>query len=180
MLSRRTLAAIANERVSFDRAMQLAGQAGAVTRERGVKVTCPSCDEAGAMRVYPGHGYCFAEQRRFSPVALLAEVWDMDPESAAKRVLDQIGYAPPEYPEMWEAAQRPPEPALDDLATALRLYCARVCPDWAARQYEDAVSGLMARCLGALGAVRTEEDCERWLAVAKKVMGRVLGAALAE
>ena len=39
---KRTLYAIANERVGFDQAMGWAGQAGSVTRERGVKVTCPS------------------------------------------------------------------------------------------------------------------------------------------
>jgi hypothetical protein len=171
---KRTLYVIANERVSFDRAMQWAGQAGAVTRERGVKATCPACGEAGALRVYPSHGYCFAEQRRFSPVGLLAEVWEMDSETAAKAALDRVGYAPPGYPELWESAQRSPDPALDDLATALRLYCARVCPDWAARQYEDAVAGLLARCLGLLRSVRTEEDCRKWLTVSKTVMGRVL------
>lgn len=174
MARKRTLYAIANERISFDKAMQWAGEAGTVARERGVKVACPSCGEAAAMRVYPDHGWCFAEQRYFSPVRLLAEVWEMDEETAAKAALDKIGYAPPEYPDLWEIAARPPEPALDDLATALRLYCARTCPDWAARQYEDAVSGLMARCLGALRAVRTEEDCRKWLAVAKTAMGRVL------
>lgn len=173
MARKRTLYAIANERISFDTAMQWAGR-GTVTRERGVKVACPSCDEADAMRVWPSHGFCFAEQRYFSPVRLLAEVWEMDDETAAKVALDRIGYAPPEYPELWESAQRPPDPALDDLATALRLYCARMCPDWVTRQYEDAVSSRMARCLGALRAVRTEEDCRKWLAVSKTVMGRVL------
>jgi hypothetical protein len=173
MARKRTLYAIANERITFDQAMGWAGHAS-VARDRGVKVTCPSCDEPGALRVYPRHGYCFAEGLYFSPVGLLAEVWEMDRETAAKAALDKIGYAPPEYPELWEAAQRPPEPAFDDLATALRLYCARICPDWAARQYEDAVAGLMARCLGALRAVRTEEDCRKWLAVAKTVMGRAL------
>jgi hypothetical protein len=172
-VAKKTLYAIANERITFDQAMGWAGHP-AVARDRGVKVTCPSCDEAGALRVYPDHGWCFAEQRRFSPVSLLAEVWEMDNETAAKAALDRIGYAPPEYPELWEAAQRPPEPALDDLATALRLYCARVCPDWGTRQYEDAVSKRLARCLGALRAVRTEEDCRKWLGVSKTVMGRVL------
>ena len=53
MARKRTLYAIANERISFDKAMQWAGQ-GTVTRERVVKVTCPSCDEADAMRVLAG------------------------------------------------------------------------------------------------------------------------------
>jgi hypothetical protein len=171
---KRTLYAIANERIPFDKAMQWAGQAGAVARDRGVKVTCPSCGEDGAMRVYPNHGWCFSQGAYFTPVSLLAEVWEMDRETAARVALDRIGYAPPEYPELWERAQRPLEPALDDLATALRLYCARVCPDWVTRQYEDAVSRKLAACLGALRAVHTEEDCTKWLAVAKTAMGRVL------
>jgi hypothetical protein len=173
-MSVKSLYAIANERISFDRAMAWAGAASAGTRERGVKVTCPSCGEAGALRVYPDHGWCFAEQEYFSPVGLLARAWNMDEEPAAIRALGKIGYVPVGYAHLWEDARREPEPALDDLATALRLYCGRACPDWASRQYDEAVSGAMARCLGLLHAVRTEEDCRKWLAVSKTVMGRVL------
>jgi hypothetical protein len=171
---KKTLYALANERISFDKAMEWAGQAGTVTRERGVKAACPSCGEDRAMRVYPNHGWCFAEQKYFSPVGLLAEVWDLDREDAARKALDRIGYAPPGYAELWESAQREPVPALDDLATALRLYCERVCPDWAVRQYEDGVSDLLARCLGTLRAVRTEDDCRKWLAVTKTAMSCLL------
>lgn len=174
MPRKKSLYAIANERLSFDRAMAWAGAGSAGTRERGVKTSCPSCGEEGALRVYPDHGWCFSEQEYFSPVGLLASVWDMDKESAAVKVLDRIGYVPAGYAYLWENVQRAPEPALDDLATALRLWCEANCPDWVRRQYDDAVARKLSRCLGALSVVRTEEHCRKWLAVSKTAMRRVL------
>lgn len=174
MPRKKSLYAIANERLSFDRAMAWAGAGSAGTRERGVKTSCPSCGEEGALRVYPDHGWCFSEQEYFSPVGLLASVWDMDKESAAVKVLDRIGYVPAGYAYLWENVQRAPEPALDDLATALRLWCEANCPDWVHRQYDDAVARKLSRCLGALSVVRTEEHCRKWLAVSKTAMRRVL------
>ncbi len=170
----KSLYAVANKRIPFAQAMEWAGQAGSVARDRGVKVACPVCGEAGALRVYPDHGWCFAQQQYFSPVSLLAEVWEMDNEHAAVRALGMAGYVPAGYAALWEDAQHEPDPALDDLATALRLYCRRICPDWAARQYDEGVSHALSKCLGLLSAVRTEDDCRKWLAVCKTVMGRVL------
>jgi hypothetical protein len=170
----RSLYAIANERVPFDTAMLWAGVGGAGTRERGIKVTCPSCDEAGAMRVYPGHGWCFPERLWLTPVGLLAAKWDMDREEAAIRALKRIGYVPPGYAELFDQVQEPPPPARDDLATALRIWCGRVCPDWQVRQYDPDVAALLARCLGLLPKVQTAEDCRKWLEVSKTVMGRLL------
>ena len=121
-------------------------------------------------------GNCFSERRYFSPVGLLAEVWDMEPEDAARQALDKIGYVPVSYARLWESAQREPEPAVADLADALRLWCASACPDWQARQYDEAVAGLLARCLGWLREVRTEDDCLLWLTKCKEAMGRVLSA----
>lgn len=119
-------------------------------------------------------GNCFSEGRYFTPVTLLAEAWGMDRDEAAVLALRKIGYVAAGYADLWEKAERAPEPALDQLAEALRIYCARACPDWAVRQYDDAVAGTMARCLGLLRSVRTEDDCRKWLAVSKTVMGRVL------
>lgn len=173
-MSKKSLSAIANERISFDQAMAWTGAASAGTRERGVKVACPSCGEEGAMRVYPNHGWCFSEQRYFTSVALLAEHWEMDPEAAALTALKRIGYVAAGYAALWDNVEREREPALDQLAEALRIYCRRTCPNWATRQYDSDVSALLSRCLGLLPAVRTEEDCRKWLGVAKTVMGRVL------
>jgi hypothetical protein len=174
---KRSLYAVANERVSFDTAMAWAGAGSTGARERGMKVTCPSCGEQGALRVYPDHGWCFGEQQYFSPVGLLAEVWDMDREEAAIKALDRIGYVPASYAHLWDEAQRECEPALDDLSAALRTWCEASCPDWRARQYDDAVARALSRCLGLLPAVRTEADCRKWLTVSKTVMGRVLSRA---
>jgi hypothetical protein len=171
----KSLAAIANERVPFAAACAWAG-IGAGERDRGMKVTCPACGESGALRVYPGHAWCFSERRYFTPVALLAEVWEMDREEAAVKALDKIGYVPAGYAAAFENARRPPEPEREHLATALRIFCERSCPDWKTRQYDAAVAGLLARCLGLLPQVRTAEDSDRWLAACKTVMGRVLNS----
>jgi hypothetical protein len=174
MPRKKSLYAIANERVSFDLAMSWAGAGSPGTRDRGMKATCPSCGEGEALRVYPDHGWCFSEQRYFTPVSLLAGYWRLDNDHAAVKALDKIGYVPPGYARLWDDAERAPEPALDDLAGALRIYCARICPDWVTRQYDEAVARALSRCLGVLPAVRTEEHCRKWLTVSKTVMRRVL------
>ncbi len=173
MARKKSLYAVANERISFDKAMALAGGSPGA-RERGVKTTCPACGEEGALRVYPDHGWCFSEQRYFSPVSLLAGVWEMDREEAAIRVLDRVGYVPAGHARLWADAERTPKPALEDLATALRTWCEANCPGWVTRQYDDVVARALSRCLGVLPVVRTEADCRKWLAVSKTVMGRVL------
>jgi hypothetical protein len=173
MARQRSLVAIANAKISFPRAAQWVRVGGAV-RERGMKTACPSCGEADALRVYPDHGYCFAEQSYFSPVGLLAEVWEMDHESTAIRALDKIGYVPAGYAHLWDEAQREPVPALDELAAALRIWCERTCPDWRKRQYEEAVALRLSRCLGLLRLVRTRDDCRQWLNGCKAVMGKAL------
>lgn len=173
LLRRKSLVTIANERVPFLTAAAWAGL-GSGGRDRGMKVSCPSCGEQSAMRVYPGHGWCFSERRYFTPVSLLAEVWDMDREDAAVRALDKIGYVPASYAHLWEDAARPPEPAREELARALQTWCAANCPDWTARQFEPAVSRLLSRCLGLLPAVHTAEDCTLWLDGCKAAMRRVL------
>jgi hypothetical protein len=162
----------ANQQVPFLTAAWWAGL-DAGERARGMKVTCPSCGERGALRVYADHGWCFSEQQYFSPVSLLAEVWEMDEEDAAVRALDKAGYASTGT-ELWVSVLQGAEPARDELATALRTWCAANCPDWTARQYDKAVAGRLAQCLGLLPRVQTERDCRRWLAVCKEVMGRAL------
>jgi hypothetical protein len=168
----RPLAAIANEQVPFTTAAKWAGL-GSDTRDRGLKTACPSCGEAGAMRVYPGHGYCFAERRGFSSVSLLAEVWEMSREAAAVAALEKIGYRPPGYEDLWEGVQREPEVAREALATALRTWCAANCPDWTRVQYDGDVARVLPACLARLPLVRTEADCTLWLEKCKQVMGRV-------
>lgn len=176
---KRSLASIANERVPFLKAAEWAGLGGH-ERERGLKVTCPSCGGQGALRVYPGHAYCFSERRGYTTVTLLAEVWEMDRESAAIRALNMIGYVPPGYAMLFEQAAREPEPAREHLATALRTWCEASVPDWRTRQYDPEVAAVLARCLSLLPLVRTEDQCARWLAGCKRAMARVLNQDLAK
>jgi hypothetical protein len=169
-----SVVAVANEQVSFTRAASWAGLSSGGERDRGLKVTCPSCGGAGALRVYPGHGYCFGERLRYTAVSLLAEVWELDDEHAAKKALDKIGYIPPDYEHARDIAMRQPEPSRENLAAALRIWCEANYPDWPARQYAPAVAARFSRCLGALPSVRTEEHCDRWLVVCKEAMRRAL------
>jgi hypothetical protein len=173
MLRKKPVTVIANEQVSFLTAVRWLG-AGDTARDRGIKVTCPLCGERDAMRVYPDHGYCFGEQQFFSTVSLLASKWEMDREDAALEALKRIGYVPASYAHLWDEALRDPDPARDDLSAALRTWCEAHCENWRTRQYDETVAGKLARCNGLLVKVQTEEECAKWLATCKVVMGRVL------
>lgn len=162
----------ANRRIPFDTAMGWAAKA-AGTRARGVKATCPLCGSDGGIRVFPDHGYCFSEKRYISVVTLLAAVWDMEREDAALKALADYGYVPVSLAHLWEHAQRDPEVARAELAQALAIWCEASIPGWAARQYEPAVTRKRSACLALLPRVRTEDDCERWLAACKEAMRRV-------
>jgi hypothetical protein len=171
--------ATANEQVAFTLALQWVKLPDAA-RERGMKATCPACEERDALRVYSDHGWCFGEQRYFTTVTLLAEKWQMEPEDAARAALKRIGYEVDDYGRLWVDASRRPEPARDDLATALRTWCETYCPDWRTRQYDAAVAGKLSQCLGLLPRVQTEEDCDKWLTGCKVAMRRVLNPHLAK
>ncbi len=149
--------------------------------DRGVKVYCPFGEvehpdhgREPALRIYPDHGWCFAEQRYFSSVSLLAEVWEVSWQDAAVKALDEIGYVPADYAHLWENAQRVVEPDREALATALIMFCGSHCQGWTEAQYDEQVSEALAKCLGLLRLVQTEEDCRRWLEASKVYMGRCL------
>lgn len=127
-----------------------------------------------AFRVYPDHGWCFACQRYFSPVSLLAVAWELDREDAAAEALRRYGWKPASYAHLWEEAQREPLPDREALAGALTAWCASQCADWRQRQYDQLVSGQLARCLSLLPLVRTRDDCGIWLEACKKAMAHYL------
>jgi predicted RNA-binding Zn-ribbon protein involved in translation (DUF1610 family) len=166
-----TLTDIANERVPFSLA---ASWLGIETRERGVKADCPLCGSAKAMRMYEDHGWCNSCRTYLSAVGLLAESWKLDRDDAAYRALDRIGYRPMEFGHLWEEASAEPEPAREELADALRVWCGANCPDWDSLQFDPEVAGMLARLLGILPKVRTRQQCAKWLAAGKTAMGRVL------
>lgn len=174
---------LANRRIPFATACRWAGIEipGDVT-EHGLKIYCPfgefSHEDGGAQpafRVYPDHGWCFAEQMYFSPAGICAAVWDCTVEEAAREMLERAGIADPDYREQWQRLVDWSQPVdLDGLAAALQVWCARTDPDWQVRQYDSAVAAKRAACLGLLAKVRTEADCRLWLAGCKRAMASVL------
>jgi hypothetical protein len=172
---RRSLAALAAEQVPFPVAARWAGLDGG-DRDRGVKVSCPSCGGRSDARLYPTGLWCFSEAKRFGTVSLLALVWKMDRETAAAAALERYGYAPPDAAALLREARRDPGPAREDLADALRIWCAASCPDWTAAQYDHAVSRKLAECNAALPLVTTAEECGEWLERCKVVMSRAFPA----
>ncbi len=150
--------------------------------EHGIKVHCPfeewAHDDGGAeaaFRVFPDHGFCYAEWEWFTPVKLCAAVWDCTAEEAARQMLERAGIADPDYREQWQRLtdwSQPPD--MDSLVKALRAWCAGTCPRWAVCQYDGPVAGKLADCLRLLSLVRTEKDCRVWLEACKKAMATVL------
>jgi hypothetical protein len=163
----------ANRHVSYAQASEWAGVAA--PRDRGARDGCPKCGEE-AYKGYPDHGWCYACRTYFSAVSLLAVAWQLSWDDAAAQALEKIGWVPVSYAHLWEGSRREPEPDRAALESALKAWCAAACPDWRERQYDNAVAARLARCLGLLAEVRTEEDCATWLAGCQVAMGRVLGA----
>ena len=171
-MKKRSLAAAANEVVPFPLAASWAG----VDSGGRSKCYCPfpqEHDDGGAepsLRVYRDHGYCFAEQRYLTVTSLLAAAWEVDPEDAAAKALQRYGWKPADYAHLWEEVSRVPEPDREALAKALVTWCRATCPDWDERQYGDAVSDRLARCLGLLHLVQTGQDCTTWLQACKTAL----------
>jgi hypothetical protein len=173
-MTQKSLIAIANERVPFTTALAWAG-ISAGERGRGVKVTCPFCGGSGSLRVWSDHGFCFSERKSVTAVRLLAGHWDMEWEDAAIQALERIGYVPPDYAEKFaELVRTQPEPARDELADALRIWCAARCPDWQARQFDPFTSKVLSACLAKLPLVKSAGDCDAWLGRCKIIMGKAL------
>lgn len=170
---REPLTRIANREVRFTWAARVAGLNP--VSDRGSRDTCPQCGSLGALRAYLDHGFCHHCRKYFSTVTLLAVFWQMEPEDAARRALDETGYVPIDYAGQWEHAQREPDPDRPALARALRTWCAANIPDWEARALDPGPARLLARCLGLLPRVRTAADCEEWMSRCQQVMARALG-----
>jgi hypothetical protein len=177
MKPRRSLVAEANTRVPFHTAAGWAQVGSGSARERGEKTWCPyKCSTSKSLRVFSDHGWCFSCRAYLPTVSLLAAVWELDAESAAKAALDKIGYVPVTYAHLWEHSLREQPPDLDALAQALRVWCEASDPGWARRQYLAPVSNKLSQCLSLLPRVKNEHDCDTWLAACKKAMAPLLHA----
>lgn len=176
---------LANERMSIIDACNELGMDVFDFSVASLKVHCPfeqishaDGGQSKAMRIYPGtnSAWCFACQQYFTPVKLIAMDRDVTELEAAQYILDKTNYVTPDYVSRWEAlTQETYELNTDDLAEALKVACARMTPDWEERQFDPTVSEKLRLCLGKLPRLKTEEDANKWLAIAKKAMRQTLG-----
>lgn len=137
------------------------------------KMYCPFGDfshsdggDEPAFRVYSNHAFCFACWAYYTPVKICAVMWDVDEERAAGQLLDATGISTPRYTDRWEQASKPPEVDRDALAAALRTRCELLGADF----YHPQVSQYLARCLGWLSRVTTEEEARHWLDTCAQVI----------
>lgn len=181
-MRRQTVIAVANEKVPIATVCRMLGVAVDDGVGRNRKVHCPFGDlyhsDQGlspAMRVYPesNSAFCFSCSAYYTPVHLAARAMNVDQRTAAARLLDRIGYRPLDPAAAWQRVQRY-EPPVDKalLAEALKIYCRRIEPTWALRQFEPRVAATLTRCLRLLDLVRTDEDVQVWLAGCKEAMIR--------
>jgi hypothetical protein len=174
--------AVANEQVPIVTVCQMVGvelpDDVAVGRSR--KVHCPFGElyhsDSGieaTMRVYPdsNSAYCFSCSAYYTPVSLAAKAMDVDRQTAARLLLDRIGYRPLSLAAVWKQVSAY-EPALDRsmLAEALKTFCRRIEPAWSRRQFDADVAATLTRCLSLLDLVVTADDASLWLNSCKTVM----------
>lgn len=145
------------------------------------KVYCPFGEwshadggEEAAFRVYHDHGFCFACWQYYSPVSLCVAAWEADPEHAARALLAKIGFTPAAYTDQWDRVLKPPAVDREAVARALKTRCMREAIDWSERQYDPLVAEYLARCLGLLVQVTSEDDARQWLETCSAVMISVL------
>ena len=184
-MSEQNIIALANERMSIIDACNELGMDVFDFSVASLKVHCPfeqiSHPDGGqskAMRIYPGtnSAWCFACQQYFTPVILISMDRDLSPEDAAQYILDKTNYVKPDYISQWEALTEVKiEIDTDALAETLKVACRRMAPNWEERQFEDAVSDKLRRCLGMLPKLKTKEDASKWLDVSKMAMRQTLG-----
>ena len=175
---------IANESMSITQACRFIGMEVGDFDIHSVKTYCPFGemlhDDGGrskAFRVYSAtnSAWCFACGVYYTPVKLVASDRDIPEIAAAEIILEETGYVAPDYLSRWEAVVAPQELIdADGLANALKLACARMCPDWEERQFDEDIAIILRKCLAPISKVSTEEEAREWLKTTKIVMQRAL------
>ena len=172
---------IANEIMTIDEACVFIGM-GSVSGL--AKTYCPFGNtmhsDGGrerSFKVYPetNSAYCFACQRRYDPVSLVALEHDVTYRKAADIILAEKEWVPPDYVSQWEAlTSKTQKVDYEGLQEALKLACARMDPSWETRQFEPAVAHKLTQCFAAVRKVKDDEDATKWLTLTKEAMRRVL------
>lgn len=133
-----------------------------------------------AFKVYPetNTAYCFACQKVYDPVSLIANDRDITFRAAAELILEMKAYVAPDYETRWDAITKQAATVdVEALQDALKIACSRMVPDWATRQFEDRVAAKLAQCLALARKVKTDDDGRKWLDMTKEAMRRTLGVA---
>ncbi|WNN95036.1 DNA primase [Microbacterium phage Magritte] len=133
-----------------------------------------------AFKVYTetNTAYCFACQKVYDPVSLIATDRDITYRAAAELILEMKAYVSPDYQTRWDAlTQETVEVDTEALQDALKIACSRMVPDWATRQFEDRIATKLAQCLGLARKVKNDEDGRKWLDMTKQAMRQALGVA---
>lgn len=152
---------------------------------RSVKARCPYADmyhldnEAGkSMRVYAdtNTGNCFMGCGTLTPVSVYASLKELSYRVAAKELLDQAGYKPKSFKELWEESLNPTEEVdKTSYRDALMEYCYCITPlKWGSLQYESSVSETMTKLLDILDRAESETQAEIWFAKAKERMQAII------
>jgi len=171
----------ANERVSIYDAHALIGDPiPDYGMSASAKLHCPfedvfHVDSGKSYRVYPmtNSSYCFACAQRFSPVLLVQMYFELEPEDAARKLLDTIGWIEPTIENRWDTIVNPiVEIDHDALKSTLEVYCQRLDPKWVGRSGEARTR--FEKLTDMLKKVSTEHDAQLWLTAAKKYMKQVL------
>lgn len=176
----RTRYQIANDVTTIFQAMKMIGMDVPEFDYGTRKVLCPFDDEQ-AFRVYGADNaaYCFACSQRYSPASLIAEHRGISIEEAADYLIElaesEHRYTPPTPDARWEALMAAPI-SLDRPAEAeaLKLFCARIDPEWSTRQFEPRIAAVLSRCLAPLTKVATADDLQAWRSTTRSAMQRAL------
>ncbi len=169
----------ANEKIPIALACSWAGM-DVSEGEGNRKLRCPfgeyahsDSGSAASFRIYEdtNHAFCFACARYWSPVSLMAEVWDCARAEAADRMCKMAGITPPDWKQRWDELHQPMPPDTASLGEALKRWCARVHgPGWETEQFESGLADPLAACLGVLSLVTTDEQAAMWLDSSKLIM----------
>lgn len=130
-----------------------------------------------SFKFYPesNSAYCFAGCGFFTPVKLIAMDRNLSEAEAAEVILTEIGYVEPTPEARWEAATTVTDSVDPDyLSEALKVYCARIDPDWEVDQFDDRIASTLQKCLELSALATTQQLAAEWLAKTKLVMRRVL------
>lgn len=133
-----------------------------------------------AFKVYPetNTAYCFACQKVYDPVSLIATERDISYRAAAELILEMKAYVAPDYLTRWDALTKETvDVDHEALQDALKLACSRMVSDWATRQFEDRVASKLSQCLALARKVKNDEDGRKWLDMTKQAMRQALGVA---